>query len=88
MAKVVRVAMGYGLQVVGQVHTHPKLAFHSDGDELGARIRYSGYVSIVLPEYGCALPDISEAAMFMYLAGKGFQPLDRDSVFAVPEKAE
>ena len=51
VARVVRLAVDRDLQLVGQVHTHPGRAYHSDGDEAGARIAYSGYVSIVLPDY-------------------------------------
>ena len=50
MARVVRAASDAGLQVVGQIHTHPDRAFHSGGDEDGARIVYGGCVSIVVPE--------------------------------------
>lgn len=72
MAEIVRKACDHGLQVVGQVHTHPKEAFHSDGDEHGARIRYSGYVSIVIPEYGRQLPRLDGVATYMYIGKKGF----------------
>src|SRR5262245_40859733 len=52
MARVVRSAADLTLHVVGQVHTHPGGAAHSDGDVAGARMKYPGYVSIVLPHYG------------------------------------
>ena len=52
MAALVRAATDSGLQVIGQIHTHPGDAYHSDGDEDGAWIVYDGYVSIVVPEYG------------------------------------
>ena len=52
MATVVRAAVRSGLHVVGQIHTHPGRAYHSRGDETGAQIAYTGYVSIVLPDYG------------------------------------
>jgi proteasome lid subunit RPN8/RPN11 len=75
MARVVRAAADRGLHVVGQIHTHPKLAYHSDGDEEGARIAYSGYASIVLPDYGTHLPSLAGAATFMYQRGEGFVEL-------------
>lgn len=79
MARVVRAATDIGIQVVGQVHTHPTLAFHSGGDEAGAKIRYPGYVSLVLPDYGCGLPLLDGGACFMF---------DRESGFvALPELA-
>ena len=70
MREVVEAANGSGLQVVGQLHTHPGPAFHSDGDEVGARIRFSGFVSIVLPDYGTRLPSFEGAAIYMYGAGE------------------
>lgn len=83
MAKVVRVAADLGLHVVGQLHTHPGAAYHSDGDVEGARIAYPGFVSIVLPSYGRALPALDGAAVFMFQQGSGFTQLgERDLVVA------
>ncbi|MBK79593.1 MAG: hypothetical protein CMQ43_01565 [Gammaproteobacteria bacterium] len=72
MAPIVRAAASRGLQVVGQVHTHPREAFHSGGDEEGARIAYTGYVSLVLPDYGGHLPGFDGAAVYLFRAGLGF----------------
>ena len=66
MARVVRKATDAGLQVIGQIHTHPGQAYHSDGDEDGARIAYDGYVSIVVPNYGRQLPSLAGAAIYFY----------------------
>ncbi|MBI5103311.1 MAG: Mov34/MPN/PAD-1 family protein [Nitrospirae bacterium] len=84
MAKVVRAASNLGLQVVGQVHTHPGHAFHSNGDNAGARIAYSGFVSIVLPSYGRHLPSLNGAAFYMYYAERGFVELNSRSVHIIP----
>lgn len=65
MARCVRAAADFGLQIVAQVHTHPGAAYHSDGDVEGARIRYAGYASIVLPEYGRHLPRFDGAALYI-----------------------
>jgi proteasome lid subunit RPN8/RPN11 len=86
MARIVRAAADRGLQVVGQVHTHPGRAYHSDGDEDGARIAYTGYVSLVLPDYGRRLPGFDDAAIFMFRAGKGFVPIDPASFSTIPER--
>jgi proteasome lid subunit RPN8/RPN11 len=66
MARVVRAATNAGLQVVGQVHTHPGSAYHSGGDVDGARIAYDGYISIVVPNYGRELPSLRGAAIYAY----------------------
>jgi len=83
MASVVRTAVRNGLEVVGQVHTHPGHAYHSGGDETGARIAYTGYVSIVLPYYGRQLPSLSGSATYMYRAGVGFVPLDSEYIIVL-----
>ena len=69
--KVVRAAVDRGLQVVGQVHTHPGDAYHSDGDNAGARIAFTGYVSIVLPDYGRDLPALTRAAAYSSRRARG-----------------
>jgi proteasome lid subunit RPN8/RPN11 len=65
MAQVMGLALDLDLQVVAQVHTHPVDAFHSDGDEDGANIRYPGFYSIVLPDYGARLPSFARSAVYL-----------------------
>lgn len=80
MVRVVNLANELGLQVAGQVHTHPLEAFHSEGDDAGAQIRFDGYVSIVLPDYGRHLPSLSGAAAFMYSTrSNAFIPIPFDA---------
>lgn len=84
MAKVVRAATKAGLQVVGQVHTHPSKAYHSDGDVEGARIVYRGFVSVVLPDYGRGLPALDGAAVYVYCGEAGFAEVAPERVGIVP----
>jgi proteasome lid subunit RPN8/RPN11 len=86
MARVVRAAADHGLQVVGQLHTHPGGAYHSDGDQDGARIVYAGYVSIVVPDYGRRLPTMEGAAVFFFRGGTGFIQLDPPMFSIVPAR--
>ena len=72
MAKVVGAAAGSNLQVVGQIHTHPMDAFHSNGDLEGMRIKYPGYFSLVLPKYGNLLPSLQDSHTLMW-NGNEFQ---------------
>ena len=72
MRKIVRVATESGLQVVGQLHTHPGQAYHSDGDLEGMRNRYPGYFSIVAPKYGAHLPSFQRTHTLMW-TNSGFQ---------------
>lgn len=75
MAKVMRAAAKNNLQVVGQIHTHPGEAYHSDGDDEGAPIAYDGYVSIVIPDHGMHLPSLEGMAAFVFESGKGFSEI-------------
>ena len=72
MRKIVRVATDSGLQVVGQLHTHPRRAYHSDGDLEGMKNRYPGYFSIVASKYGASLPSFQQAHTLMW-TNSGFQ---------------
>ena len=86
MAQVVRAAVRAGLQVVGQVHTHPGKAYHSDGDVEGVRIVYRGFVSVVLPDYGRRLPALNGAAVYMFRGGTGFAEVAPAHIGIVPGK--
>lgn len=88
MARVVRAAVNAGLQVVGQVHTHPGAAFHSEGDDEGARIAFTGYVSLVLPEYGRHLPSLTGMAAYFFQVSKRFMELDPADIRVVPGRVE
>lgn len=88
MALVVRAAVDRGLQVVGQVHTHPGEAYHSDGDDDGARIAFTGFVSVVLPDYGRHLPSLTGAAAYIFKAGQRFVALDTAAITIVPGRIE
>lgn len=83
MARVVRAAADVGLQTVGQVHTHPGAAYHSDGDVEGTHITYDGFVSIVLPDYGRRLPALEGMAAYIYRSGKGFSELTPSNISIV-----
>ena len=76
LGKVIRFAALSGLQVVGQLHTHPCGAYHSDGDLEGMRIRYPGYCSIVVPNYGAQLPSFQGAHTLMWTR-EGFREVEQ-----------
>lgn len=86
MATVVRRAANAGLQVAGQAHTHPGKAYHSPGDDDGARIVYDGYVSLVFPDYGQHLPSLTGAAVYMYKTGRRFVPIPSSEITVVHGK--
>jgi proteasome lid subunit RPN8/RPN11 len=83
MARIVRAVNNMGLQLVGQVHSHPDSAFHSEGDEIGARIAYRGFVSLVAPDYGSHLPSLSGAAVYFFDEGQ-FVELPSAALAVVP----
>ena len=85
LGKVSRFASLSGLQVVGQLHTHPRDAVHSDGDLVGMKIRHPGYCSIVVPNYGVQLPSLQDAHILMWTR-EGFREVEQPIMFfRVPE---
>ena len=75
MAKIVSEATKSNLQVVGQIHTHPVSAFHSEGDIRGMKIKHPGYFSMVLPAYGRLLPSLQDAHILLW-DGHKFQQIE------------
>jgi proteasome lid subunit RPN8/RPN11 len=84
MAACIQAAAKYELQVVGQLHTHPGEAYHSDGDVEGARIRYPGYASVVLPNYGRMLPSLAGAAAYIWTVNGVWRQLGPQDLIIVP----
>lgn len=84
MAACVHAAGQFELQVVAQLHTHPGQAYHSDGDVEGARIRYPGYASIVLPDYGRRFPRLDGVAAYLWGAGRGWVELGQKDIIIIP----
>ncbi len=84
MARVVRAINVMGLWLVGQIHTHPGTAYHSAGDDEGARVAYAGYVSAVVPDYGEHLPSLEGSAFYFFQSG-AFLELNPSAVSVVPE---
>ncbi|MGF6311903.1 proteasome lid subunit RPN8/RPN11 [Bradyrhizobium sp. i1.8.4] len=84
MISCMSAAARFELQVVAQVHTHPGHAYHSDGDVEGAKIRYPGYVSIVLPDYGRHLPLLAGAAAYIWQKTSGWTKLSDDDLIIIP----
>jgi proteasome lid subunit RPN8/RPN11 len=84
MVSCMQAATRLELQVVAQVHTHPGQAYHSDGDVEGAKIRYPGYVSLVLPDYGRHLPTLAGAAVYLWQKAHGWTELSDDDIIIIP----
>lgn len=84
MAEVVRSASKLGLEVVGQAHTHPGKAYHSGGDDDGARIAYPGFLSMVFPDFGNHLPDLRGSANFVCVGRGVFAQLRRGQILVIP----
>jgi len=84
MAQCVACASELELQVIGQIHTHPGEAYHSDGDVEGARIRYAGYISLVLPDYGRPLPSLKGIAAYIWRTEGKWAELANDDIIIIP----
>ena len=83
MAACIGAAASHELQVVAQVHTHPGEAYHSYGDVDGAKIRYPGYASIVLPEYGARLPSVDGAAIYIWTEAEEWSELAPENIILI-----
>ena len=72
-----------GRQIVGQAHTHPGHAFHSERDDEGPMVHAPGYVSVVVPWFcrdGLAgLPDVY---VTVYRGGGEWQELPREAALS------
>jgi len=86
MAKIVRLATDLKLQIVAQVHTHPGEAYHSDGDEDGANIRFEGFISIVVPNYGTALPSFEGSAIYIFTTEKKWKMIPLRQLRVLPSQ--
>jgi len=84
MAAVIRSASKAGLHMVGQLHTHPGAAYHSAGDETGARIRFPGFTSIVVPGYGDRLLDLKDVAVYVVNETGRFREIDGTGLTVLP----
>jgi len=80
MAQCIEAAASLDLQVVGQIHTHPGQAYHSDGDVEGTRIRYAGFASVVAPNYGRNLPNLSGVAAYLWRESGSWHQLTASDV--------
>jgi proteasome lid subunit RPN8/RPN11 len=83
MVSCMQAAARFELQVVAQVHTHPCQAYHSNGDIEGAKIRYPGYASLVLPEYGRHLPSLVGAAAYLWQKPHGWVELSDADIIII-----
>lgn len=88
MIEVVNRACSLNLEIVGQLHTHPGEAYHSDGDVIGATLVRPGFISIVVPNYGAKLPELVESCIFCWNSKVGFIEIPISSINTVPHNAE
>jgi len=75
-AKVVMYLATAGLELLGQVHSHPgKSCDHSEGDDELALMPYEGFVSIVVPHYArCGMEPLSRCGIHVFET-RGFRRL-------------
>jgi len=84
MSRVVDRACKARVELVGQLHSHPGAAYHSDGDVEGANLVRNGFVSIVVPEYGLYLPELTQSCAFQWNTDNGFTEVQIEQILVVP----
>ncbi len=53
-----------GLRLIAQIHSHPKMAYHSEADDRYAIVTAEGGYSLVVPDFGDASADPSTWAVY------------------------
>ena len=69
---VVRALGELGLELVGQIHSHPgDWVDHSDGDDQGALVRFQGYWSLVVPAFARGgMRPLTGCGVHLYTGGR------------------
>lgn len=70
-------------QIVGQIHTHPIHAFHSERDDEGPMVHAPGYLSVVVPWF-CrdGLAGLPGCYATVYQGGAEWRELSRDETLS------
>ena len=67
VGRAARVARSMNLGILAQVHSHPgQDARHSDGDDELILLPFEGMLSVVAPNYGITMRDLSDLAIHQY----------------------
>lgn len=86
-AQVIAAMANHHLQILAQVHGHPGAwVEHSDGDNKGAFMPYTGFYSLVAPNYGLeGLLPLSRCGVHCFVDGRFIQlsTSDINKVFTV-----
>jgi len=53
-------------KLLAQVHSHPEIAYHSWGDDENPTAFFNGFFSIVVPDFGINVSEITQCAVFRY----------------------
>jgi proteasome lid subunit RPN8/RPN11 len=61
-----RICRETGLQVVGDVHTHPGVARQSDADRRHPMIATAGHFALIVPDFAQRVPKSSELGVYEY----------------------
>lgn len=68
-----------GLRLIAQVHSHPRMAYHSEADDRYAIVTAEGGYSLVVPDFGDAPADPCAWAAYQ-LRGQEWLELDESDV--------
>lgn len=63
-----------------QVHSHPGSAFHSIEDETESISYKTGFISIVIPNFGMHMKDLSKCSIFEHIGDSLWIELDKDTI--------
>lgn len=66
-----------GLRLIGQVHSHPTDAYHSDTDDQHAIANTVGCLSLVIPDFGAGEFNLANTAVYRLAASGDWLELDQ-----------
>lgn len=64
-----------GLDLIGQIHSHPGAAYHSDTDDAYPIVTVTGGISVVVPNFATGRLKLSEWAVYRLVSDQGWLEL-------------
>ena len=75
-----RICRNNSLEVVADVHTHPREARQSATDRRNPMIAKVGHVAIIVPDYACRIPAARDLGVYEYLGSHEWRDHSGDAM--------
>lgn len=77
-----------GIQLIGQIHSHPSEAYHSETDDAYPIVTVLGGISVVVPNFATGAIDLTDWAVYRFLPAIGWtelNQLEKDTLLHIVE---